>query len=104
MKLLLCAVLVAVCGCGGLFLSKKYKRKERLFFDLNNFFVAASTPISAMKEYQLKNFWKTTKIFSERIFLSWPGVFAGRENQAAHSDILSDSQADKIEQFFRIDR
>ena len=50
-----------------------------------------------MKEYRLKNFWKTTKIFSERIFLSWSRGICWT---AAHSDILSDSQADKIEQFF----
>lgn len=36
-----------------------------------------------MKEYRLKNFWKTTKIFSERIFSVGRGVFAGRRTGGA---------------------
>lgn len=53
-----------------------------------------------MKEYRLKNFWKTTENLFGKDFSQLVEGYLLDGEQAAHSDILSDSQADKIEQFF----
>ena len=71
MKIAVCALLVALCGCGGLFLAKKYNRKERLFFDLNNFCCSFNANLG-YERAPVEKLLENNEIFSAKIFCSLP--------------------------------
>lgn len=99
MKIAVCALLVALCGCGGLFLAKKYNRKERLFFDLNNFCCSFNANLGYERAPVEKLLENNENLFGKD-FLQLADVYLRGSEASARTEIITDAQADKIEQFF----
>lgn len=99
MKLAICVLLLAICGGGGIFMAKKYKRKERLFFDLYNFCCNFKANLGYVREPIEKLLDSNDRMFGVD-FAAFSDFYLRGVETNFKVDFLDETQSDKIEQFF----